>query len=88
MTVGFLAMTDSVVAGKVRMPWLVRYGASPAQVAALLFAALFLLAFLVVPIVRVIQVAFTDADGRFTLVHFGDFFRTTLLIDGIRSMSL
>lgn len=81
MTVGFLAMTDSVVAGKVRMPWLVRYGASPAQVAALLFAALFLLAFLVVPIVRVIQVAFTGADGRFTLVHFGDFFRTTLLIE-------
>ena len=81
MTVGFLAMTDSIVAGKVRMPWLVRYGASPAQVAALLFVALFLLAFLVVPIVRVIQVAFTGADGRFTLVHFGDFFRTTLLIE-------
>jgi len=41
-----------------------RYGASPAQVAALAFVTLFLIAFLIVPIVRVIFVAFTDRDGR------------------------
>ena len=41
--------------------------------------AAFLLAFLVIPIVRVIMVAFTHPEGGFTLVHFGDFFRTRLL---------
>jgi iron(III) transport system permease protein len=56
-----------------------RYGASAAQVAALGFVALFLIAFLIVPILRVIFVAFTGADGGFTLVHFGDFFQTALL---------
>jgi len=56
----------------------VRLGASPAQVVALAAIALFLLAFLIIPIVRVIVVAFTGPDG-FTLVHFGDFFATGLL---------
>jgi len=56
-----------------------RFGASPAQVAALGFVALFLIAFLVVPIVRVIFVAFTDRDGGFTLVNFQDFLATGLL---------
>ena len=56
-----------------------RYGASPAQVAALVFVALFLVAFLIVPLMRVIVVAFTGPDGGFSLVHFGDFFRTALL---------
>jgi iron(III) transport system permease protein len=55
-----------------------RYGASPAQAAALAFVALFLVAFLVVPILRVVFVAFTGPDG-FTLVHFADFMRTALL---------
>src|SRR5262249_17624952 len=62
-----------------RVPVLVGYNASPAQVAALGFIALFLVAFLIVPILRVILVAFTDPDGTFTLVHFGDFLRTALL---------
>jgi iron(III) transport system permease protein len=56
-----------------------RYGASPAQAVALALVALFLLAFLVVPILRVIVVAFTGPDGDFSLVHFGDFFATALL---------
>src|SRR5712691_6391137 len=55
-----------------------RFGASPAQVVAMGAVALFLLAFLIVPILRVIVVAFTGPDG-FTLVHFGDFFATALL---------
>ena len=37
------------------------------------------IAFLIVPLVRVIVVAFTGPDGGFSLVHFGDFFRTALL---------
>ncbi len=56
-----------------------RFGASPAQIAALALVALFLIAFLIVPILRVIAVAFTGPDGGFSLVHFGDFFRTGLL---------
>ncbi len=62
-----------------RTPWLARYNASPAQALALFFVAMFLLAFLVVPLLRVIQVAFTGPGGGFSLVHFGDFFRTSLL---------
>jgi iron(III) transport system permease protein len=58
---------------------LARYNASPAQAVALALVALFLLAFLVIPLIRVIIVAFTDPDGGFSLVHFGDFFRTSLL---------
>ena len=58
-----------------------RFGASPAQVVALAFVALFLIAFLIVPLVSVIVAAFTARDGTFTLVHFGDFLRTGLLRD-------
>ncbi|HEX2215735.1 MAG TPA: iron ABC transporter permease [Xanthobacteraceae bacterium] len=54
-------------------------GGSPAQVAALVFVAVFLILFLIIPILRVIQVAFTAPGGGFTLVHFQDFFRTALL---------
>jgi len=56
-----------------------RYTASPAQALALAAIALFLLAFLIVPLVRVILVAFTGPTGALSLVHFGDFFRTGLL---------
>jgi iron(III) transport system permease protein len=56
-----------------------RFGASPAQIAALSFVALFLVAFLIIPLLRVIAAAFTGPDGGFSLVHFGDFFRTGLL---------
>ena len=57
----------------------VRLGGSPAQIAILVGVALFLIAFLIVPIVRVIVVAFTGPDGGFTLVHFGDFLDNALL---------
>jgi iron(III) transport system permease protein len=55
-----------------------RLEASPVQVLAALLVAAFLLAFLVVPVGRVFAVAFTADGGGFTLVHFGDFFRTSL----------
>ena len=48
------------------------------QVFVLAGIALFLMAFLVVPLLRVIVIAFTGPDGL-TLVHFGDFFATGLL---------
>ena len=56
-----------------------RLGASPAQIVALAAIAAFLLAFLVVPLLRVIVIAFTGPDGGVSLVHFGDFFATGLL---------
>ena len=73
-------MADITVIGRsARTPFLARYNASPAQAIALGVVALFLTAFLVVPLARVIVVAFTGPDGGFSLVHFGDFFRTSLL---------
>jgi iron(III) transport system permease protein len=62
-----------------RAPLLARFGASPAQALTLLAIALFLIAFMVAPLLRVIVVAFTGPDGSPSLVHFGDFFRTGLL---------
>ena len=56
-----------------------RLGASPAQIVALAAIAVFLLAFLIVPLLRVIVVAFTGPEGGFSLVHFGDFLATALL---------
>ncbi len=51
----------------------------PAQTAIMLLIALFLLTFLVIPVVQVIFVAFQDATtGQFTLINFKDFFNTTL----------
>ncbi|MBW1768106.1 MAG: iron ABC transporter permease, partial [Deltaproteobacteria bacterium] len=45
----------------------------------MLFIALFLLIFLIVPVVNVIFVAFQDVTtGQFTLVNFKDFFSTAL----------
>ncbi len=73
-------MADITISGgRTRAPFLARYNASPIQAAALIVIALFLLAFMVVPLLRVIVVAFTDPNGGFGLVHFGDFFRTGLL---------
>ena len=71
-------MTIQATALPARTPLSARLGGSPAQAAALAFVALFLIAFLIVPILRVIMVAFTGPGG-FTLVHFEDFFRTALL---------
>lgn len=58
---------------------LARYGASLPQALALALVAAFLLAFLVIPILKVITVAFTAPGGGVTFVHFGDFFATALL---------
>src|SRR3954462_6813784 len=72
-------MADFAIADRrTRTPLLAHYNASPAQLLALIAVALFLIAFLIVPLLRVIIVAFTGPDG-FTLVHFGDFFATGLL---------
>ncbi len=73
-------LDDTAIAAPVRRVSLIaRYGASPAQIIAVAAVAVFLLAFLVVPILRVILVAFTGADGYFSLVNFGDFFASPLL---------
>lgn len=64
-------------------PFLARFRteASPIQVVAALLVAAFLLAFLIVPVGRVFVVAFQAGDGGFTLVHFADFFRTSLFLE-------
>ena len=62
-----------------RPPLTARLGGSPAQIAILIGVALFLIAFLIVPILRVILVAFTAPEGGFTLIHFGDFLDNALL---------
>src|SRR4029077_13354901 len=69
----------AVIGAAVRTSLLIRFATSRTQMAILIFVALFLIAFLIVPLLRVIIVAFTGPDGTFTLVHFGDFFRTGLL---------
>lgn len=72
--------TATITTGRApRFSLAARYGASAPQVAAMIVVAVFLLAFLVIPIVRVFMVAFTHPEGGFSLVHFGDFFRTRLL---------
>jgi iron(III) transport system permease protein len=58
-----------------------RLGGSPAQIAILIGVALFLVAFLIVPLLRVIVVAFTAPEGGFTLIHFSDFLDNALLRD-------
>jgi iron(III) transport system permease protein len=73
-------VADIAISAERRGRILVRdLAASRAQLAVLLVVALFLIAFLVVPLLRVFVVAFTGPDGTFSLVHFGDFFRTALL---------
>ena len=72
-------MTDLAVADHPRFSLAARYSASPMQVAALVWIAAFLIAFLIVPILRVIAAAFTGPDGTPSLVHFGDFLHTALL---------
>ncbi|WP_426954439.1 ABC transporter permease [Muricoccus radiodurans] len=58
-----------------------RTEASAGQVLAALLVAAFLIAFLVVPVVRVFAAAFAAPGGGLTLVHFADFFRTGLMIE-------
>ncbi|HKG00012.1 MAG TPA: iron ABC transporter permease [Xanthobacteraceae bacterium] len=71
-------MAEMTIAARPSTPLTARLRASPAQVVVLAAVALFLIAFLIVPLLRVIVVAFTGPEG-FTLVHFGDFFATGLL---------
>ena len=78
---GVGAMSEITINRVQRAPFLARTNASPIQAAALIVIALFLLAFMVVPLLRVIQVAFTGPEGGLSFVHFGDFFRTGLLIE-------
>ncbi len=47
---------------------------SAPQVAIALLIAAFLVAFLVVPVLTVVYVAVTNADGSLTLAHFAAFF--------------
>ncbi|MBC9176166.1 iron ABC transporter permease [Roseomonas ludipueritiae] len=64
-------------------PWRarLRFEASVSQVIAATLVAAFLLAFLLMPVGRVILTAFLDPAGGFTLIHFADFFRTSLFIE-------
>ncbi len=64
-------------------PWRarLRFEASPLQVVVALLVLAFLLAFLVVPVARVFVAAFAAPEGGFTLIHFADFFRTSLFIE-------
>ena len=51
----------------------------PGQTAVMLLISIFLLAFLVIPVIQVVFVAFLDATtGEFTLLNFKDFFNTAL----------
>jgi iron(III) transport system permease protein len=72
-------MTDLALAARPRRSLAARYSAGRMQVVALVAIALFLIAFLIVPMLRVIAAAFTGPDGSPTLVHFGDFVQTALL---------
>ena len=54
-------------------------GFSWAQAAVALAIAAFLLVFLIVPVLTVIYVAFTEPQGGFTLLHFGSFFGLSLM---------
>ena len=63
-----------------RVGLLRRWGVSPAQLALAALIAVFLMAFLIVPVSRVMVAAFQGPEG-FTLAHFGDFFRTSLFLE-------
>ncbi|MBX3498216.1 MAG: iron ABC transporter permease [Alphaproteobacteria bacterium] len=63
-----------------RVGLLRRWSVSPAQLALAALIAAFLVAFLIVPVSRVMVAAFEGPTG-FTLAHFGDFFRTSLFLE-------
>ncbi|MBX9810425.1 MAG: iron ABC transporter permease [Burkholderiales bacterium] len=56
-----------------------RSGFTLVQAALALLIAAFLLAFLVVPVIMVIYVAFANPDGELTLSHFASFFQISLM---------
>lgn len=74
---------STTIAAAAPRPFLARLRteASPVQILVALLVAAFLLAFLIVPVGRVFLVAFQAPDGSFTLVHFADFFRTSIFIE-------
>lgn len=74
---------STTIAAAAPRPFLARLRteASPVQILVALLVATFLLAFLIVPVGRVFLVAFQAPDGSFTLVHFADFFRTSIFIE-------
>src|SRR5689334_21818874 len=49
------------------------------QAAVGLVIAAFMVVFLIVPVVNVVYIAFSDGAGGFTLSHFGAFFSLTLM---------
>jgi iron(III) transport system permease protein len=52
---------------------------SPIQAAIALLIAAFLFMFLVIPVITVVYVAFSNPGGGFTLAHFGSFFSLSLM---------
>lgn len=54
-------------------------GYTPAQLAVAVLIAAFLITFLVVPVLTVIYVAFSEPSGGFTLSHFQSFFHISLM---------
>ena len=55
---------------------------NPGQTALFFFIALFLLSFLIIPVVKVFYVAFIDVNtGNLTFINFVDFFNTSLFME-------
>ncbi len=65
-----------------RTSLLARWRATPFHLVCAGIVAAFLVAFLIVPVGSVVFIAFWDGDG-FTLVHFADFFRTSIMIESM-----
>jgi len=74
-------LTDAVLpAVRRRASLLARWRTAPFHLVCAGIVAAFLVAFLIVPVVSVVFIAFWDGKG-FTLVHFADFFRTSIMIE-------
>ncbi|MCA3265913.1 MAG: iron ABC transporter permease, partial [Azospirillum sp.] len=63
-----------------RVGLLARWETTPFHLFCAATVAIFLIAFLIVPVATVVFVAFWDGQG-FTLVHFADFFRTSIMME-------
>jgi iron(III) transport system permease protein len=63
-----------------RVGLLARWETTPFHLLCAATVAIFLIAFLIVPVATVVFVAFWDGQG-FTLVHFADFFRTSIMME-------
>ena len=59
---------------------------NPGQIALFVFIALFLLSFLIIPVVKVFYVAFIDVNtGNLTFINFVDFFNTSLFMESFNN---